>query len=128
MINFDDYTFLYNADAHFKAMERYPEGFFQTIIGGDLAGFNAVCWGLAETSMQGEMYRRFQGQDKKDYLTEAKVRNMLTLPEMPEAVKVLMDAINKGMRVQDDGEEIDEVLMELQKKTETNLTEPNILM
>ena len=114
MINFDDYTFLYNADAHFKAMERYPDGFFTEILRSDLAGFNAVCWGLAEMSLQGELLRRYQGLDKKEYLTEAKVRSMLTIPEMPDAVKTLIDAINKGMKTEDDGEEIDEVLMELQ--------------
>lgn len=125
MINFDDYTFLYNADAHFKAMERYPNGFFATILRNDLEGFNAVCWGLAETSLQGELYRRFQGEDKKDYLTEAKIRNSLTIPDMSEAVGVLINAINKGMKTDDDDEEIDEVLMELQKKTGTDLTEQN---
>lgn len=125
MVNFEDYTFLYNADAHFKAMERYPEGFFATILQNDIDGFNAVCWGLAEMSMQGELFRRFQGEDKKEYLTEAKVRNSLTIPDMPEAVRILIEAINKGMKTGDDDEEIDEVLMELQKKTGTSLTEQN---
>lgn len=126
MINFDNYTYLYNADAYFKAEEKYPDGFFQTLLRRDKQGFDAVCWGLAELSMQGELVRRYQGCDAEEYLTEEKVRHFLDIKEVPRAVEVLVDAITKGLSINSkEDEEIDEVLMELQKKTESDSPNPN---
>jgi hypothetical protein len=128
MIDFSKYTFLYNADAYFKAQERYPDGFFHILLKQDKEAFDAIVWFLGELSLQGELVRRYMGEDKKDYLTEEKVKHLLTIKEMPEALRVVVLAITQGLEIQaDEDEEIDEVLMELQKKTTTDdLTEPNI--
>lgn len=119
MINFDDYTFLYNADAYFKAQEKFPDGFIGKLLNQDKEAFDTLVWFLAEMSLQGELVRRYMGEDKKDFLTEEKVRHMMSIKDMPEALKIVVDTIKKGLEIQsDENEEIDEVLMELQKKTE----------
>jgi len=118
MINFDDYTFLYNADAYFKAQERFPDGFISLLLKQDKEAFDTLVWFLAEMSLQGELVRRYMGEDKKDFLTEEKVRHLMTVKEMPEALKVVVSTIQKGLEIEtDEDEEIDEVLAELQKKT-----------
>lgn len=120
MINFEDYTFLYNADALFKAQEKYPDGFFHLLLKQDKEAFEALTWFLGELSLQGEIVRRYKGEDKKEYLTQEKAKHLLSIKEMPEALKVVINAIQQGLEIEtDEDEEIDEVLMELQKKTET---------
>ena len=128
MLDLEQYHYLYNADAHFKALDRFGAGFFDMILKSDLEGFNAICWGLAEMSLQGELMRRYQGLEAHDYLTESKVRNMISIKQIADAVKILIDTINDGMGVEEDkNDEIDEVLMELQKKTENNSPEHSTL-
>ena len=118
MLEFDKYTYLYNADAYFKAQEKFPDGFFHLLLKQDKEAFDALVWFLAELSLQGELVRRYMGEDKKDYLTEEKVRHLMRVKDMPEALRVVVTAIMKGLEIEaDEDEEIDEVLMELQKKT-----------
>ena len=127
MIDFSKYHFFYNADAHYKAEQLYDHNFFTILLSGTAESFNAMCWGLAETSLQGELYRRYQGLDKGEYLTEEKVRTMLTVNEVPIALDILMRAISEGMDAETgEDEEIDEVLMELQKKTTNASPKPSI--
>jgi len=122
MINFEDYEYLYNADAHFKAMEKFPNGFFQTIVLDNKEGFDALCWGLAELSMQAELVRRYKGEDSKPYLTEDKVHALMDYTQTPEALRIVVMAVSKGLTgtAADEDEEIDEVLAELQKKRTIN--------
>lgn len=118
MLDFDKYTFLYNADAYFKAQERFPDGFFHLLLKQDKEGFDTIVWFLGELSLQGELVRRYMGEDKRDYLTVEKAQHLLTVKEMPEALRVVVTAIMQGLEIEaDEDEEIDEVLMELQKKT-----------
>ena len=125
MLDLNNYEFLYNAEAHFAAMEMFPDGFFQTMLRDDKKGYDALCWGLAELSQQAELVRRYKGLDSKEYLTEEYVRAMLDYNQTPEALRILVGAVSKGLNVQqDENEEIDEVLAEIQKKrAKTNLTE-----
>jgi len=126
MINLNDYTYLYNADAHFKAMEKFPDGYFSLLLSGSKDAFDTAVWFLAELSLQGELVRRYMGEDKKNYLTEERVRHLLSIKQLPDVIKIVVETIKKGLEVEtDEDEEIDEVLMELQKKTkrETESTE-----
>jgi len=127
MINFDKYHYLYNADAHFKAQEKYPDGYFSVLLAGDKNSFDALTWFLAELSLQGELVRRYMGEDKGEYLTEERARHMLSIKQMPEALRIVVTAIKDGLEIEaDENEEIDEVLMELQKKTEKPSVEESI--
>ena len=41
------YNYVYNAAAHFAAMEKYPEGLWAELVKPGKAGFDALCWALA---------------------------------------------------------------------------------
>lgn len=114
------FSFVYNADAHFAAMEKYPDGLWAELIKPGKAGFGALCWALAETSMQAELIRRDMGQDKRETLIEDKLRLYLKPKQINEARSIVLTAMTKGLGKGDDGEEVDEVMAEIQKKTETD--------
>ena len=128
MIEFDKYHYLYNADAHFKAQERFPDGYFSLLLQGDKDSFDTIAWFLAELSLQGELVRRYMGEDRGEYLTEEKARHLLTIKQMPEALKIVVNAIKDGLEIEaDEDEEVDEVLMELQKKNKDNFNRAKYL-
>lgn len=117
MIDFSQYSFVFNAAAYFNAIEKYPDGFIEPVISGGRDSFDAICWFLQELSTQGERIRRHYGMDKHEVLLEETARMLLKPTELTEARDIIVDAVVKGMSVGDDDEEVDEVLLELQKKT-----------
>jgi hypothetical protein len=116
-MDFSKFHFVYNAAAHFAAMEKYPEGLMQELGKNGTAGFEALCWILAELSMQGELVRRDLGYDRSEPLSIDKLRLHLKIKDIPAAKKIIMDALLAGVG-ENEGEEIDEVMAEIQKKTE----------
>ena len=113
-----DYNFVYNAAAHFAASEKYPDGLIQAMVQNTAGGFDALCWALVELSAQGELVRRHMGHEKRDVLTADKVRAELMPYQIPEAKKIIMDAVVKGIQPpNDENAEVDEVLRDLKKKT-----------
>ena len=115
------YGYVYNAAAHFAGVEKYPEGLMPELMKPGKDGFNALCWALAEMSMQAELIRRDMGYDRREPLDENKVRACMTFKNIPVAREIVMNAIVKGLgKGVEDGEEFDEVLAELEKKTETD--------
>ena len=61
-MNFENYHFVYNAQAYFDAKKKYPDGLLNAIQADD---FDALCWALEELSTQGELIRRDMGHDKQ---------------------------------------------------------------
>lgn len=120
VFDFSKYDFVYNAAAHFAAQDKYPDGLWAELVKPGKAGFDALCWALAETSMQGELIRRDMGHDKRETLDEDKLRLYLKPRQINEARTIVLNAMTKGLSNDDDNEEIDEVLLENQKKTETD--------
>ena len=113
-----DYTYRYSAAAHLAASDKYPDGAANVFTQNTAEGFDALCWMLAELSTQGELMNRYMGHEKKEPLTIDKVRMELMPYQLPEARKIVMDAIIKGLRADaDENAEVDVVLEELQKKT-----------
>lgn len=113
-----NFSFLYNAAAHFAASEKYPDGLVQAMVQNTAEGFDALCWALVELSAQGELVRRYMGHEKRDVLSVDKVRAELMPYQIPEAKKIVMDAVVKGIQPpKDENAEVDVVLQELQKKT-----------
>lgn len=111
---------LYNAAAHFNSLEKYPDGIVPELLKKDKTSFDALCWALAEMARQGELYRRFIGEKPKDYPTEEMFAIGLRPNQITAAYELCMSEIAKGLAKPDDeDEEIDLVLMEIQKKTET---------
>jgi hypothetical protein len=120
VFDFSKYDFVYNAAAHFAAMDRFPDGLWLELVKPGKAGHEALCWALAETSLQGELIRRDMGRDKRETLDENKLRLYLKPRQINEARTIVLNAMTKGLSNDDDNEEIDEVLLENQKKTETD--------
>ena len=111
------YHLLYNAAAHFAAQEKYPDGLGAAIAATGMDGFDAVCWALGELSMQAELYRRNLGYDAAPALNEETARSILRPRDVIKAKTAIYDAMLRGLGDHED-EEVDEVLLELQKKTE----------
>ena len=115
------YSYAYNAAAHFAGVEKYPDGLMLELQKPGTDGFNALCWALAEMSMQAELIRRDMGYDRREPLDENKLRALMTFKNIPKAREIVMNAIIKGLgKGTEDGEEFDEVLAELEKKTEAD--------
>lgn len=121
-----DYTFRYSAAAHLAASDKYPDGLVAELTKNTAAGFDALCWALVELSTQGELMRRYMGHESKELLTMDKVQMELMPYQLPEAKKVIMEAVIKGIQApKDENAEVDVVLQELQKKTGRGLRRRN---
>ena len=109
---------LYNAAAHFSSLEKYPDGLVPELLKKDKSSFDALCWALAEMARQGELYRRYIGETPKEYPTEETFAIGLRPNQITAAYELCMAEIAKGLAKPDEeNEEIDLVLMEIQKKT-----------
>lgn len=109
---------LYNAAAHFAACEKYPDGLINEMKKQGTASFDAMFWAFTEAAKQAELYRRFMGETPRRILTEADWRTIIKPGQMSKAAGMVMDAIATGLSSGDDeDQEIDEVLLELEKKT-----------
>lgn len=117
-MNLNRYYFVYNAAAHFAAANKYPGGLMQEMIKPD--GFDAICWALEELSTQGELIRRDMGHDKQAPLKSDVAKRLLMPYQIPEAKNIIFSAIAAGLNPPDADEEVDEVLAENQKKTESD--------
>ncbi len=113
------YHFTYNAAAHFAAMDKYPDGLIEAITKTGTEGFEALCWALEELSTQGELVRRDMGYDKGPIIKAEQAKTNLLPYEIMGAKQVVLDAIVRGINVPEETKVIDEVLMEIQKKTES---------
>lgn len=115
------FSFVYNAAAHFKTVEKYPDGLIAAISSEGMAGFDALCWALEELSIQGELVRRDMGYDKQETLKAEHVRANIKLREVILAKQIILQAVIKGLSSEEDeSQEVDEVLAELEKKTGTS--------
>lgn len=111
-------TLTYNAAAHFATIEKYPDGLASAIMGTDRASFDAACWALSELSTQSELIRRDLGYEKRPLLPPEYFALRLKFPDLISAKEQILEAMSKGLNIEDENDEVDEVLRELQKKTE----------
>ena len=117
-----DYTYLYNAAAHFAAAEKYPgpEGLFGALKQPGEAALEALCWTLAETSKQGELLRRYMGETPKETMTAEEWMLKLKPAQIRAATALVMQAISDGLGKGEESEEVDEILEKKKKKTESD--------
>ena len=114
-----DLHLLYNAAAHFKAQERYPDGIIAAMSQDGYAGFEAVCWALAELGSQGELARRDMHYDKQEIPKMDSMLVQLGIREILEAKTAILKAVSSGLHTEGgEDEEIDEIIAEQQKKTD----------
>lgn len=114
-----DYSYVYNAAAHFATVEKYPgaEGIYAELKKGGVEAFEATCWALAEMARQGELIRRHMGETPRETPDAETFALELRPRQIVAAQGIVMDAIRDGLSNKDDEDEVDEVLAELQKKT-----------
>ena len=119
-----EYRLLYNAAAHFDSLERYPDGIIEAIAEPGKKGFEALCYALALMSHQAEAARKYEGKETQEPIKEEWTLMHLRLADVVKAKTAVFQAVAKG--IGEASGEIDEVLLELQKKTDTNLTKQDI--
>lgn len=115
----DSVPLLYTAAAHFAASEKYPDGLVKEMQKESAEAFDAVFWAFAEMAKQAELYRRFMGEEPRRILTEEEWRLTLRPAQIKRATARVLEALTKGLvdKEDDEEQEIDEVLLELEKKT-----------
>ena len=116
-MDFSKFHFVYNAAAHFAAMEKYPEGIVAELMKPGTAGLESLCWALEEMSVQGDLVRRDLGHDKSPTISAKRMQLRMMPRDINEARSIVMDGIVKGLKQSAEAEEIDEVLAEIEKKT-----------
>lgn len=119
-----EYRLLYNAAAHFAAAERYPDGLLNEMSKPGPTGLAALCWAVAELGQQAELARRAMGYDPGPLPAESEVMATLMPKDILSARKAVLDAMTRGLGDAGDGE-VDEVLLELQKKKAPACPGPN---
>lgn len=119
------YHLLLNGEALFDCFERFGQdrSLLELLEAEGREGYAVETFMLATFSMQGEMYRRWQGEDRGSYLSEAQARVLLTPADIPRLRAALIDTIVAGFdRKHPDDGPVDPWLQELtQKKTKESV-------
>ena len=118
-LNGDVYYLRYNGSAMFDLFDKFGEDFQKEILKSDKAGFNALCEALPILSEQGELSRRKEGYDKGKILTAEDCKTLIGVLDIAPARGAFMECLLAGLRQDDDPDAVvDEVLQEIEKKTE----------
>ena len=114
----DSVPLLYNAAAHFAACEKYPDGLVTELKKENAESFEAMLWAFTEMAKQAELYRRFMGETPRRILTEDEWKSIMRPNQLGRATVRVFEALTKGLSTaaDDEDQEIDEVLIELEKK------------
>lgn len=116
-MNYKGHELLYNAAAHFILSERYEDGIFLAMN----KSLESICDILAEMSAQAEAYNRFMGRKTSEPLNKQGLLVTMRPMDIPIAKQVVLEAVTKGLSAEEDpNKEVDLVLEELQKKTESD--------
>lgn len=111
---------LLNGQALFDIYDKFGlEGFITDPLNGtDKKSFEAACWMLSKLAEQGELFRRWQGQERGPILSEQYFRIHLAPREVPAAKEAILQTISLGFaREAAEDDDVDLGLLELQKKT-----------
>lgn len=115
------YHLLCNAAALFDAYDHFgTQGeILDHITGTTRESFNATCWLLVKLAQQGELLRRYQGEDPSPMLTYEQAVKCLSPVDLVQARGCIREAFSAGFDREEapEDEEIDLGLLELQKKT-----------
>ena len=119
-LNGQTYHLLCNASAIFDCYEHFDSSDLLTLMTGmDRASCDGCIWMLCKFSQQGELLRRYQGEDRGLILKVEEVTRTLSPVDMIRARRALRAAYYAGLtreQTSEDEDEIDEGLLELQKK------------
>ena len=113
------YYLCLNGSALFSCYDHLGTDFIEKISGDTKDSFEATCWMLSTLAMQGEIVRRWEGQDKGPMLSSQKAAALLMPQDVVRARESILAAYDLAFQRETatDDEEIDLGLLELQKKT-----------
>lgn len=114
-----DLTLVYNAAAHFHAAEKYPDGLVEELKKPGIESFEALCWALGEMALQGELMRRHMGETPKEMPTAENFMLALRPNQLAKATTMVFEELARAMGAGDEDEEIDLVLLEINKQKKT---------
>lgn len=117
-----DLELVYNAAAHFHAAEKYPEGLVAELKKPGSESFDALCWALGEMTLQGELVRRYMGETPREIPTAENFKLALRPNQLAKATAMVFEELARGLGMgNDEDEEIDLVLMEINKQKKTKI-------
>lgn len=91
------------------------------IYGVGRTAFNAVCWMLAKFAEQGELIRRDAGFKPQNIPTDQHFKLKLRPMELHDAKEAIKETVILGFKREcQENEEVDLVLEEIEKKTESS--------
>ena len=115
------YHLLLNGTALFNCYDRFGQekNLLELIQGESRENYEAALWMAAEFSLQGELYRRFHGEDKGLILQPAQAAAIVQPVDIPGLKVALAETIRAGfLRQHEDAGGFDPWLAEInQKKT-----------
>lgn len=113
------YSLLLNGEALFNCYERFgrEKSLLELIEPETKDGYEAACWMACEFSRQGELMRRLQKEDRREYLQFGQLCTVLFPRDIPAMKMAVMAAIREGFRRDHEDEDgVDLGLMELEQK------------
>ena len=120
-LNGNTYHLVMNAAALFDCYDKFGDKgeLLDRIIGTSRESFDATVWMLVKLCQQGELLRRYQGEDPGPMLTVEEAAKTMSPLDLTSARGAIREAFFSGFdrEIEDEEEEIDLGLVELQKKT-----------
>lgn len=113
-----EYWLVYNAEAFFRARETLGEEVAKKIVSNDRDGWEAAITAAIIMLEQGELCRRKLGYDAQKFPMKDELRIAVMPYDIVTFKNRILDAMNKGVhRDIESNDELDEGLLELEKKT-----------
>lgn len=123
-INGQEYHLLLNGTALFNCYDRLgrEKTLMDHLEAGDKQGYDNMLWMLCEFAMQGELYRRWQGEDRGPILQYARAAAEVLPSQLPQLKLALAATIRNGFTRQHlCDEDSDPWLAEIEQKKTTEL-------
>jgi hypothetical protein len=114
-----EYWLVYNAEAFFRVQEELGEDVAKKIVSPGRDGWETTIAAAIIMLEYGELCRRYLGYDAQKIPTSDDLRIAVQPSDIVIFKNKVIDAMNKGFyREVESQEEVDEGLLELEKKTE----------
>lgn len=118
-VNQHELHLLLNGEALFNFYERYgkEKTLLAQLEADDKEGFERMVWLLCELALQGELYRRYQGEDRGKIFPYNQALAEILPGDIPRIKLALTMAIREGFaRQHPSDEDLDPWLAEIEKK------------
>ena len=119
------YDLLWNANAMFAFFDKFgdKESVLDHIAGSDSKSWENTVWVLVKLAQQGELWRRYNGEDAQKMLTAEDLQRATGVADVLRARNSVIEAYYAGFDRErpNEEQEVDLFLSEWQKKTEPAL-------